>query len=82
MPGLPGLPGRPGLKGAKGFKGGRGDDAPPAPGPKNRGFFFTRHSQSELIPYCPRNTVKLWDGFSLLHIMGDAKAHGQDLGKL
>jgi hypothetical protein len=22
----------------------------------------------------------MWEGYSLLHFMGDAKAHGQDLG--
>lgn len=59
----------------------RGSPAPPAPGARNRGFFFARHSQSEMIPVCPRNTVKLWDGFSFLHIMGEGYSVGQDLGK-
>ena len=63
-----------------GFPGSRGDPAPPGPPPKSRGFFFTRHSQTEQKPACPRGTVRLWDGFSLLHFMGNAKAHGQDLG--
>ena len=65
MTGSPGVPGIP---------------APPGPGPRNRGFFFARHSQSAMIPLCPKNTVKLWDGFSLLHIMGNGYAHAQDLG--
>lgn len=33
-----------------------------------------------MIPICPQNTVKLWDGFSLLHIMGNGKPYAQDLG--
>lgn len=78
--GYPGLPGLVGPKGRPGAPGSPGPDAPRAPGPKSRGFFFTRHSQHEYIPVCPPGTVKMWDGFSLLHIMGNSKAHGQDLG--
>lgn len=63
-----------------GFPGSRGDPAPPGPTPKSRGFFFTRHSQTDQTPACPRNTVRMWSGFSLLHFLGNAKAHGQDLG--
>lgn len=59
-----------------------GDDAPPPPARKVRGFFFTRHSQSVSVPDCPAGSYKMWDGFSLLHFTGDAKAHGQDLGRL
>lgn len=33
-----------------------------------------------MIPQCPKNTVKMWDGFSLLHIMGNGHPYGQDLG--
>lgn len=63
-----------------GFAGSRGDPAPPGPPPKSRGFFFTRHSQTTQTPACPRGTIRLWNGFSLLHFLGNAKAHGQDLG--
>lgn len=95
MPGFPGLPGldgpdgergptgRDGLHGAQGFQGFPGlpgEPAPPGPAPPNRGFYFTRHSQTEKLPQCPKNTVKLWDGFSLLHVMGNGFAHSQDLG--
>lgn len=76
-----GLAGRPGQIGLQGQKGYRGDDAPRPPGPRSRGFFFTRHSQSEDTPVCPSNTVKMWDGFSLLYIMDNARPHGQDLGR-
>lgn len=33
-----------------------------------------------MIPLCPPNTIKLWDGFSLLHVRANGKSHGQDLG--
>lgn len=65
-----------------GPKGAVGDPAPPAPPRRQRGFFFTRHSQSTTVPECPFGSHKMWEGFSLLHFTGDARAHGQDLGKL
>ncbi|KAG8239993.1 hypothetical protein J437_LFUL019569 [Ladona fulva] len=71
--------GEPGYPGADGFAGLPGDPAPSVP-PKSRGFFFTRHSQTSQNPACPPGTSRMWDGYSLLHIMGNAKAHGQDLG--
>lgn len=75
-----GYPGLQGMKGDRGRPGFPGSPAPPGPGPKSRGFFFTRHSQSERIPVCPRGSEPMWTGYSLLHVMGNAKAHGQDLG--
>lgn len=39
-----------------------------------------RHSQSTQTPICPDGTEKLWDGYSLLFVMGNERAHGQDLG--
>lgn len=79
-PGYSGTRGAVGRQGSPGSPGAPGAPAPPAPGPRDRGFHFSRHSQSEMIPTCPRNTVKMWDGFSLLHIMGNGKPYGQDLG--
>ena len=32
------------------------------------------------IPECPAGTVNMWSGYSLLFIMGNEKAVGQDLG--
>ena len=51
------------------------------PPPKSRGYFFTRHSQTTFDPDCPGGSTKLWSGFSLLHLTGDGKARGQDLGE-
>lgn len=91
-PGLPGLfgpkgalgesgyPGRPGEAGRPGQVGPPGDDADPGPPPKSRGYFFTRHSQSSRDAECPVGTTQLWSGYSLLHLTGDGKARGQDLG--
>ena len=44
------------------------------------GFLVVRHSQSEEIPQCPPDQVQLWDGYSLLYIEGNERAHNQDLG--
>lgn len=57
-----------------------GSTPPPGKPVPNRGFFFTYHSQTEMVPPCPKYTKQMWSGYSLLHFMGDAKAHGQDLG--
>lgn len=66
---LAGFPGAPGVPASNGI------------GPRDRGFYFARHSQTEMIPLCPRNTVKIWEGFSLLHTMGNGRPYAQDLGK-
>lgn len=39
-----------------------------------------RHSQSTIVPDCPPGQARLWDGYSLLYIEGNEKAHHQDLG--
>jgi integrin beta 8 len=55
--------------------------APGAAGPAYRdGFVIVTHSQTPVVPSCPQGTQKLWDGYSLLYIEGNEKAHNQDLG--
>lgn len=78
---MPGLRGKDGLNGRPGRQGPKGDAADPAPLPPSRGFAIVRHSQAEIIPVCPKGTIKLWDGFSLLHVHSEKRTHGQDLGK-
>lgn len=94
MPGRNGEPGFPGQKGERGFEGTRGlQGLPGLPGPKGRegrpcqelgdylsGILLVRHSQSVAVPDCPPGQTKLWDGYSLLYIEGNEKAHHQDLG--
>ena len=43
------------------------------------GYLLTKHSQTEQVPPCPVGT-KIWDGYSLLYLEGNERAHGQDLG--
>jgi len=38
------------------------------------------HSQTTSVPTCPAGTSKLRDGYSLLYLEGNEKAHSQDLG--
>ncbi len=45
------------------------------------GNLLVRHSQTSSIPLCEAGEEKLWDGYSLLYIEGNEKAHHQDLGK-
>ena len=45
------------------------------------GSLLVRHSQSSSIPLCGEGEAKLWDGYSLLYIEGNEKAHSQDLGE-
>ena len=45
------------------------------------GNILVRHSQASRVPECGEGEEKLWDGFSLLYIEGNEKAHHQDLGK-
>ncbi|EDO34165.1 predicted protein, partial [Nematostella vectensis] len=44
------------------------------------GFFLTRHSQTVRVPRCPEDRPPLWEGYSLLYVQGNERAHGQDLG--
>lgn len=77
--GIDGLPGPPGMQGLKGMKG-----YPGLPGDSGSNFFtgilLVRHSQQSTVPNCPTGMDKLWEGYSLLYIEGNEKAHSQDLG--
>ena len=73
--GLDGLPGPRGLPGLPGNPGRAGQTLP-------TGFLVVRHSQTTDIPQCPVGQTKMWDGYSLLYIEGNERAHNQDLGKL
>lgn len=65
-----------------GEQGPPGDEGPPGPSERfNSGFLLVIHSQSTDVPKCPRNMTKLWDGYSLLYLEGQEKAHTQDLGR-
>ena len=44
------------------------------------GTLLVRHSQSNTIPQCEPGHIKLWEGYSLLYVEGNEKAHSQDLG--
>ena len=46
------------------------------------GNLIVRHSQTRDVPMCPNGGTKLWDGYSLLNIEGNERAHSQDLGEL
>jgi len=74
--GLSGPPGEPGLPGPAGK-----DGQPGPPGEADFGFYVVRHSQTAELPQCPDDTVSLWDGYSLLYVQGNERAHGQDLGQ-
>ena len=86
MPGQPGVPGirgehgRDGLSGREGPRGSVGEQGPPGVAYARAGLLITRHSQDQTVPECPSNTVKLWEGYSLLYFSGNEKSHQQDLG--
>lgn len=91
-PGFTGSPGRKGDTGPAGQPGSRGYPGPPGPegiqGPPGiagsssaaHGFLITRHSQNTDVPPCPGDTRLIYDGYSLLYVQGNERAHGQDLG--
>uniref|UniRef100_A0A3B3DU33 Collagen IV NC1 domain-containing protein n=1 Tax=Oryzias melastigma TaxID=30732 RepID=A0A3B3DU33_ORYME len=84
-PGLKGDLGPPGQPGQQGRPGPQGPDGPQGPvGPSGsasaHGFLITRHSQTQEVPYCPDGTSLIYDGYSLLYVQGNERAHGQDLG--
>lgn len=71
--GMDGLPGPDGLQGPPG---------PPGTSSIAHGFLITRHSQTTDSPQCPQGTVQIYEGFSLLYVQGNKRAHGQDLGEM
>lgn len=78
--GFPGPNGRIGFPGPIGVRGTIGRQGSTGAVGYTRGYYFTRHSQASNLPDCPQGTELMWHGYSLLYIMGNARAHGQDLG--
>lgn len=75
--------GQPGSRGLPGPPGSDGPQGPPGlPGSVSaaHGFLITRHSQSTEVPFCPEGSNLIYDGYSLLYVQGNERAHGQDLG--
>ena len=66
-----------GPKGGAGLPGLAGQRGPILP----TGNMLVRHSQTVEIPVCPAGGSKLWEGYSLLYLEGNEKAHSQDLGE-
>ena len=73
MPFIVAIEGPPGRDGEKGMPGMAGLSGPSA-------YIIARHSQSDRIPACPSGSIKLWDGYSLLHTEDDGRTTSQDLG--
>lgn len=64
-----------------GPQGAPGEPGPPGPEKKTTsGFLLVIHSQSEMVPNCPHGLTLLWEGYSLLYLEGQERAHTQDLG--
>ena len=81
-PGLDGLEGTMGPPGDAGLQGPAGSvGLPGPPGEADFGFYVVRHSQTTNLPECPLDTLSLWEGYSLLYVQGNERAHGQDLGQ-
>ena len=89
--GVEGVKGMEGLKGFKGIEGGDGDKGSigenGVTGERGTigdggglGMLLVIHSQTTSTPSCPGSYVKLWDGYSLLHIDTNGHGSGQDLG--
>lgn len=75
-------PGQKGNPGPPGSDGPQGPPGLPGSGSGAHGFLLTRHSQSEITPECPFGTNFIYDGYSLLYVQGNERAHGQDLGTM
>lgn len=68
------------VSGQRGIPGDSGRNGLPGPTLPS-GFMIVRHSQSTSVPTCPQGMSPLWDGYSLLYLEGNERAHNQDLGK-
>ncbi|XP_037081425.1 collagen alpha-2(IV) chain-like [Pollicipes pollicipes] len=68
-----------GSQGAPGEKGDPGLECSASPDYLT-GILLVRHSQTSSVPRCEPGHIRLWDGYSLLYIEGNEKAHHQDLG--
>uniref|UniRef100_A0A3Q4G0A3 Collagen IV NC1 domain-containing protein n=1 Tax=Neolamprologus brichardi TaxID=32507 RepID=A0A3Q4G0A3_NEOBR len=88
-PGFNGPPGRkgdigpagqPGNPGPRGSDGPQGPPGVPGSVSAAHGFLITRHSQTTDDPECPTGTKFIYNGYSLLYVQGNERAHGQDLG--
>lgn len=77
-----GFDGRPGIPGAVGFIGPKGEPGAPCEQTPDylTGILLVKHSQTTETPVCEPGHVRLWEGYSLLYIEGNEKAHNQDLG--
>ncbi|KAF3837401.1 hypothetical protein F7725_004865 [Dissostichus mawsoni] len=78
-----GSPGFPGPAGEQGATGSTGRSGPPGAVGRGSsiGYTLVKHSQNAQVPMCPQGMAKLWDGYSLLFVEGQEKAHNQDLGQ-
>uniref|UniRef100_A0A671VJV7 Collagen IV NC1 domain-containing protein n=1 Tax=Sparus aurata TaxID=8175 RepID=A0A671VJV7_SPAAU len=72
--------GQAGYPGPPGSDGPQGSPGPPGSVSAAHGFLITRHSQGQDVPFCPDGTNTIYDGYSLLYVQGNERAHGQDLG--
>uniref|UniRef100_A0A3P9AR29 Collagen IV NC1 domain-containing protein n=1 Tax=Maylandia zebra TaxID=106582 RepID=A0A3P9AR29_9CICH len=79
--GEPGLPGESGVVGQKGNRGPEGEKGSHGPTKELNLGLLVMHSQSANTPRCPGNMNTLWEGFSLLYLEGQERAHTQDLGQ-
>lgn len=77
-----GAAGEIGIKGVVGEQGVPGEAGRPCEHQPDylTGTLLVRHSQSTRAPTCEAGHIRLWEGYSLLYIEGNEKAHSQDLG--
>lgn len=77
-----GIEGEIGIRGAIGETGPKGEPGAPCEQiyDYQAGILLVKHSQSVEIPQCESGHTKLWEGYSLLYVEGNEKAHSQDLG--